>query len=99
VPNPGGIIRRGTPAPPAMTRPTVELPFGMKGAQPIFDYLQNTAERTLAVQDALLEALQAIHQDLTAILAQLEESAESKPAPAPPPPEDRVEPQSTEFGG
>lgn len=48
----GNIIRRPNSQEPA--RPTIKLPFGLHGAEPIFTYLMDTAAETLRVTQEYL---------------------------------------------
>ncbi len=45
---PGGIIRRSRD--PSTPRPEITLPFGMKGAEPLFKWLMDTAKETKEIQ-------------------------------------------------
>lgn len=45
---PGGIIRRSRD--PSTPRPEITLPFGMKGAEPLFRWLMDTAKETKEIQ-------------------------------------------------
>jgi hypothetical protein len=76
--NAGGIVSRrtGTNAPRETIRPELKLPFGLRGAEPIFAYMMDMAADTKAITEAYLEAT----EETNAILSEIRDELKRRPA-------------------
>ena len=78
VDNPSGIVsrRRDAGATRETIRPELKLPFALRGAEPIFNYMMDVAADTKAITEAYLES----QEETNALLMEIRDELKRRPA-------------------